>query len=99
MAEALKVALTPGESRRLAQAPTYSMDACDIYLSARRAPWPPTRHNISSAITAYERVIELDPNFAGGYAGKSMMHAMLKFFGHSDDPVKDGRPLCGFILG
>ncbi|MEE8284736.1 MAG: tetratricopeptide repeat protein, partial [Alphaproteobacteria bacterium] len=54
-------------------------------------PWPPTRLNIRATRTMYERVIEMDPTFAGGYAGKSMMHSMAVFWRHSDDPEGDRR--------
>ncbi len=91
VAEALEVALTRGESNRLAQAPTDNMEAYDVYLQARRTPWPPTRQNIRAARIAYERVIEMDPTFAGGYAGKSIMHSMAVLFFHSDDPEDDSR--------
>ena len=91
VADALEVALTRGESNRLGQAPTDNIEAYEVYLRARRTPWPPTRHNIRSALSAYERVIEMDPKFAGGYAGKSLMHSMAVLFRHSDDPEGDSR--------
>ncbi len=87
--EALEVALTRGESKRLAQAPIENLEAYDAYLRARRRLWPPTRYNIRAARTAYERVIEIDPTFAGGYAGKSMMHSMAVSLGYSDDREGD----------
>ncbi|MCZ6590743.1 MAG: adenylate/guanylate cyclase domain-containing protein, partial [Alphaproteobacteria bacterium] len=91
VADALEVALTRGESNRLGQAPTDNIEAYEVYLRARRTPWPPTRHNIRSALSAYERVIEMDPKFAGGYAGKSLMHSMAVIFRHSDNPEDDSR--------
>jgi len=87
--DALEVALTRGESNRLAQPPTENLETYDLYLRARRTTWPPTRHNIRSARTAYQRVIEFDPNFAGGYAGKSMVHSMSTWLGYSDDHEAD----------
>ncbi len=91
VAEALEVALTRGESTRLAQAPTENLEAYDIYLRARRTPWSLTRQHIRSTRIAYERVVEMDPTFAGGHAGKSMMHSMAVLFGYSDDPEGDTR--------
>jgi adenylate cyclase len=87
--DALEVALTHGESKRLAQPPTENLETYDLYLRARRATWPPSRHNIHSAVTDYERVIEFDPNFAGGYAGKSMLHSMSTWLGYSADREAD----------
>ncbi|MEE8528550.1 MAG: adenylate/guanylate cyclase domain-containing protein, partial [Gammaproteobacteria bacterium] len=89
VADALEVALTRGESKLLAQAPTDNIEAYDVYLRARNTPWPMTRHNIRAARIAYERVIEIDPAFAGGYAGKSMMHATAVLWGYSDDREGD----------
>ncbi len=91
VAGALEVALTPAENERLGQAPTDNLEAYDVYLRARKTPWPPTRHNVRSARTAYERVIEMDPTFVGGYAGKSMMYSMAVIWNHSDDPEDDSR--------
>ncbi len=87
--EALEVALTPGETKRIARVPTTNLEAYDVYLRARRTPYPPTRHNIRSARSMYERVIEMDPNFAGGYAGKSSMHSMAVHYRQSDDRERD----------
>ncbi len=97
VAEALEVALTPDESERLAaRAPTDNLEAYDVYLRARRTPYPPTRHNIRSARSMYERVIEMDPTFSGGYAGKSSMHSMAVFYRHSDD--RDGDTAIAFEM-
>ena len=89
VAEALEVALMPGESERLAQAPTDNLEAYDAYLRARMRPWPPTRLNVRSARNAFERVIEMDPAFAGGHAGKSLAHSLGALYGHSDERDRD----------
>jgi adenylate cyclase len=85
VAEALEVALTPGESERLAQTPTDNLEAYDVYLRARNTRWPPTRLNLLSARTAFERVIEMDPTFAGGYAGKSLTHSFAALYGYGNE--------------
>ncbi len=84
VAAALAVALKPGERERLAHAPTDNISAYDLYLRARTRPWPPTRSNIISARSAHARVIDIEPTFAGGFAGKSISHSMAVLFGHSD---------------
>jgi len=91
VAGALTVALTPRERKRLAHAPTQNLEAYDLYLRARARSWPPTRGNIVSAQFAFARVIDLDPSFAGGYAGKSIAHSLAVSFGHSDDRDKDSK--------
>ena len=85
VAEALEVALTPSESERLTQAPTDNLEAYDVYLRARNTRWPPTRLNLLSARTAFERVIEMDPAFAGGYAGKSLTHSFAVLYGYGNE--------------
>jgi adenylate cyclase len=86
VAEALEVALTPAETRRVGQAPTNNLEAYDLYKRARRRAFPPVLHNIRSSATMFGRVIEMDPGFNGGYAGKSMMHSRAVLFEHSEDP-------------
>jgi adenylate cyclase len=83
VASELAVALKPSEGERLERPPTDNLEAYDIYLRTRATPWPPTRENILGARSAYEHIIELDPTFAGGYAGKALTHAMAVVFGFS----------------
>ncbi len=85
VADALAVTLKPGESEQLAHAPTESISAYDHYLRARTRPWPPTESNIASARAAYASMIDHEPDFVGGYAGKSISHSMAVLFGHSKD--------------
>ena len=91
VAEALAVALKPDEGERLAHAPTPNLEAYDVYLRTRMTFWPPTRANILTARSAYSQVIDSDPTFAGGHAGKSMTHSMAVIFGHSERPNEDAR--------
>ncbi len=91
VAEALAVALKPDEGERLAHAPTQNLEAYDVYLRARMTFWPPMRANILTARNAYAQVIDSDPTFAGGYAGKSMTHSMAVMFGHSEQPDEDAQ--------
>jgi tetratricopeptide (TPR) repeat protein len=67
------------------------MEAYDLYLRARTRVWPPTRGNVHSAQNAFAHVIDLDPSFAGGHAGKSIAHALAVLFGRSDAPKEDAR--------
>ena len=84
VAEALQVALTPGERERLVQAPTDNLEAYDLYLRARRSLWPPSRLNLRSARNVFEHVIAMDSAFAGGYAGTSLSHSFAVLYGYSD---------------
>jgi adenylate cyclase len=91
VAEALRVALAPGERERLAHVPTRNIAAYDLYLRLRATPWPPIRSNVLTARNAYGRVIDMEPNFAGGHAGKSFALSLSVMFGHSDDAEADSR--------
>ncbi len=91
VAEALAVALKPDEGERLAHAPTQNLEAYDDYMRARMTFWPPNRANILTARSAYAQVIDSDPTFAGGHAGKSVTHSMAVLFGHSERPDEDAR--------
>ena len=89
VAGALAVALKPDEGARLALAPTENIEAYDLYLRTRATPWPPTRENILSARHTYEHIIDIDPAFVGGYAGKALTYAMSVVFGSSTEPESD----------
>ena len=91
VAESLAVALKPDEGERLGHAPNRNIEAYDVYLRTRMTFWPPARDNILTARNAYARVIDSDPTFAGGHAGKSMTHSMAVLFGHSERPKDDAR--------
>jgi tetratricopeptide (TPR) repeat protein len=91
VAEALAVALKPGEGERLAHAPTDNLEAYDLYLRTRMTFWPATRANNLTARSAFGHVIDSDPSFAGGHAGKSVTHSMAVLFGHSENTEEDTR--------
>jgi len=73
---ALSVKLTQAEEHCLSCVHTNNVAAYELFVQARAAPYPPTPERIENARQMFERVIEMDPNFAGGYAGVS---AMLSF--------------------
>ena len=91
VASALAVALKPEEGVRISHAPTENIEAYDIFLRTRSSLWPPTRENMLSARSAYGRITEIDPSFAGGYAGQSLTHSFAVIFGHSECPEEDAR--------
>ncbi len=49
----------------------------------------PTHSNLAPAIELFQRTIELDPEFAGGYAGLSWMYALGVRHKLSDSPEED----------
>ncbi|MGH9601392.1 MAG: tetratricopeptide repeat protein, partial [Terriglobales bacterium] len=74
IAEALRVALTPQEEKKIAERPTENMQAYDCYLRGRSY----TRQmNFDFAMEMYERAIELDPTFALAYAGVGQLCGVI----------------------
>lgn len=70
---ALKVRLTPEEQERFRRAPTNNLEAYDYYLrgleSFLRAQRETKKEANVQARQMYEKAIELDPTYAGAYAG------------------------------
>lgn len=91
VAGALAVKLKPQEGERIARPVTDNIEAYDLYLRTRAAPWPPTRENILTARHAYEQIIAIDPGFVGGHAGLALSDAMAVIFGTSPEPAQDAK--------
>ena len=64
----LAVALTVPETLRLARRHTKNFEAYDTYLKARRENYIVRKENHFRSMELTRRVIELDPQFAGGYS-------------------------------
>ncbi len=93
VAKAMEVTLTANENEneneRLYQKYVANIEAYEIFLEARRTVDAPRRDNIMKGEQLFRRVIELDPNFAGGYAGLAFNLAVQVRFQFSDDPAGD----------
>ncbi len=89
VAKALAVTLKANENERLFQKYTANTDASDVFLPARRTVDDPSRDNILRGEKLFSRVIELDPNFAGGYAGLSFNLSVQVRFQFSKSPSSD----------
>lgn len=89
VAKALAVTLKANENERLYQKYTTNIDAYDVYLQARRTVDRPAKDNILRGEKLFNRVIELDPNFAGGYAGLSFNLSVQVRFQFSESPATD----------
>jgi adenylate cyclase len=89
VAKAMEVTLTANENERLYQKYVANIDAYEVFLKARRTVDDPRRENILKGEELFRRVIELDPNFAGGYAGLAFNLAVQVRFQYSDDPAGD----------
>ena len=93
--DALSVNLTDDEATRLNQVHTNSLEAYELFVRARATPYPPIPSRIQSAMQMLERVIQLDPKFAGGYAGLAALLTHFMVFGHGDPTEQVNR---GFEL-
>jgi len=93
--DALSVKLSDEESIRLNHVHTNSFKAYELFVRARATPYPPLPSRIQSAMQMLEQVIEIDPEFAGGYAGMAEMLAFFPVFGHEDPTAQVNR---GFEL-
>jgi adenylate cyclase len=77
---ALKVKLTPEEQERFQRAPTNNLEAYDFYLrgwkSLLRAVYERKKEANEQARQMFGKAIELDPQYAGAYAGLGWTHGL-----------------------
>ena len=90
IATALSVTLHPDESRRVYLSHTSNREAMELLRHAIVSINPPNeRGRIEASRSLHERIIDLDPSFAGGYAGMSQVYSYMVLFDHSDKPEED----------
>ena len=85
----LAVTLKASEAERLYRKHTENVEAYDLYIRIIRECIPPNRECYRKAIESSRRVIELDPNFSGGYQFLSYLHSAGVRFGLSSSPGED----------
>ncbi|UCG67407.1 MAG: tetratricopeptide repeat protein, partial [Deltaproteobacteria bacterium] len=84
----LAVTLKVSEQERLFRRHTENLEAYETFLHARRV-LTATKEATLQAKKLFERVMELDPRFAGGYAGLSLVLSRLVRHGFSASPEED----------
>ena len=90
IAAALSVTLHPDESRRVYLRHTSNPQAMELLRYATLSINPPNeRARVETARGLHQRVIDLDPSFAGGYTGMSEVHSYMVLFQHSENPEED----------
>jgi len=92
IASALAVTVTPAVESRLKATGMRDPEALALYYQAatlRDPPSDPVRSQLAES--AYRRVIELDPGFAGGYAGLAYVLATRAWWGLSEQPDTDAQ--------
>jgi TolB-like protein/Tfp pilus assembly protein PilF len=85
----LAVAITATETERVARKHTNNFETYDMYLRARREYFELKKENQFKAIELTKRVIDFDPNFAGGYQLLSDLMTRGVRFGWSESPRED----------
>lgn len=85
----LAIALTTTESERLVRKHTENFEAYDLYLRVLVERWAVKKENALKGIELSQRVIDLDPNFAGGYQSLSFLLARGIRLGWSGSPRED----------
>jgi adenylate cyclase len=96
--EALRVTLTPAESARIAQTPTESMEAHDLFLRGREAllGTQSTKEMFELAVGCFTRAIELDADYAEPYAG--LAHAYNRDFQNNYSGRTDSKQLSAHFI-
>jgi adenylate cyclase len=88
--DSLSIRLQPREQQWLSSRLNMDREAYSLYKQAMNLGNPPTNPaRLKVAMRAFEGVIEMNPEFAGGYAGNAYMHAFYAYFGHSQTPGQD----------
>ena len=86
----LSINLPEKRVNRFGQRYTSNKQAWFLYKQAMNLANPPSDPaRLELALHAFEQVSEMDPGFAGGYAGSAYVKAFMVFFGHSQDPDSD----------
>ena len=87
---ALSIQIMPDEQDRFLNRFSTDREALLLYRQALTLIMAPTESaRISTARQLFQRVSEIDPNFAGGLAGESMSYSLKVTFLQSADPTKD----------
>ncbi len=89
--KAMSVTLKANEHDRVFQKYITNIDAYDTFIRARSTVDNPIRANIEKGEELFKRTIELDPGFAGGYAGLSFNYSVKARFHYGEDPEEDAR--------
>jgi adenylate cyclase len=80
VADALRLALAPGEAARIRPPSTQNVEAHILALKGRAAQREATREGLEQSIQYYERALEKDPSYAAAVAGIADSYAQLGFF-------------------
>lgn len=88
---ALSVNLTQLEAERMQEVHTTNVDAYELYVRAKSTPYPPIPERLKAAAALFEQVVEMAPDFAGGFAGLSWIVGFGALWGHDQPDVLGAR--------
>ncbi len=77
IAKTLRVKLLPTTSKRIYQKPTENIEAYKLYLQGRSHWNRRTSQDLEKAISYFEKAVELDPDYALGYAGLALTYLVI----------------------
>lgn len=86
---AMAVTLKARERDRVFQKYVTNIEAYDAWQRARATVEVPSRANVLKGEALFKKTIELDPKFAGGYAGLSFNHSVKARFRYSESPKRE----------
>ena len=90
IATVLSVTIDADESRRIYLRYTSSREAIKLMRYATVIINPPAqRARVQTARRLHQRIIDLDPDFPGGYAGMAQVHLYMVLLEHSKRPEED----------
>jgi adenylate cyclase len=88
--EKLSVRIPPGEQDWVTSSRSTNLEALVLYRQALILMIPPNDiARIKTARTLFQRARQLDPGFAGGYAGESFSHAITLLFLNAAKPGEE----------
>lgn len=87
--KAMAVTLKAREEDRVFQKYVTNIEAYDVWQQARAIVEVPSRNNVSKGEALFKKTIELDPKFAGGYAGLGFNYSVKARFGFGESRQDD----------
>lgn len=94
----LSATLTGTSLARAERGYTPKVEAYDLYIRGRAKRIPPSPPNLKAALDLFNATIDIDPKFAGGYAGASFVHSLLHSSGRSNASVDHLQIAVGLAL-
>jgi len=86
----LAVNVSRYENTRLSKHHTGNPEAFALYRQALVLMMPPNDiQRVATARHMFQRIIKIDPNFGGGYAGVSFTHSVTALFLKAEDPERE----------